>query len=191
MSDTNYFFDIFPILLTILLGGMVFAISLFYSRLRFSMRKGKFTVVKSNAGFLSFSSDFGNFHFKFNEKTLFANLTKDKKTVSLREVTGMRYVVNDELALYTERFSLKGSADFNNVIHWYTIKLILQDRTEIPLFIAGEFEPINWFAKWQSRLEIGLFTNLGLVSDVDAHCRKVLDLLQTNFKNAGHELLLI
>jgi hypothetical protein len=190
VSD-SFIFDIFAMLLTILLGGLVLAISLFYSRLRFSMRKGKFTVAKNNAEFFSFGSDFGSFHFNFKQQILFASLAKDKKTISLQEVIGMRYVVDDELALYTERFSLKGSADFNNVIHWYTIKLILHDRTEISLFIAGEFEPVNWFAEWQNRLEIGLFTKLGLVADVDAHCRKVLDLLQTSFKNAGHELSLI
>jgi hypothetical protein len=106
-------------------------------------------------------------------------------------VTGVRYVVNDELALYSERFSFKGSADFNNLLHWYTVKLILQDRTEIPLFIAGEFEPVNWFAEWQNNLEIGLFSKLGLVADVDAHCREVLDTLLANFKNAGRELPLV
>jgi hypothetical protein len=124
-------------------------------------------------------------------KLFFANLTTSKKTISILEVAGLRYAVDDELALYTERFSLKGSADFNNLIHWYTIKLVLQDRTEIPLFIAGEFEPVNWFAEWQSRIEIGLFTKLGLVSDVDAHCREVLGTMLTSFKSAGHELPLI
>ena len=183
--------DIFVILFNILLGGLVFAISLFYSRLRYAMRKGQFFITKNNIDYLSFSSDFGNFHFKFIEKTFFANLTTSKKTISIQEITGIRYVVDDELALCTERFSLKNSADFNNLIHWYTIKLILRDGTEVPLFIAGEFEPINWFMEWQKTIEIGYFTKLGLVANVDSHCRNVLDTLLTSFKNANHELPLI
>ena len=183
--------DVFSILVTLLFGGLVFAVSLFYSRLRFSMRKGKFTIAKNNADFFSFGSDFGNFHFNFKEQSLFANLIKDKKTISLQEVIGVRYVVDDELALYTERFSLKGTADFNNLIHWYTIKLILRDRAEVPIFITGEFESVNWLAKWQSKLELGLFTKLGLIADVDAHCRTVLDTLLTSFKNGGNELPLV
>ena len=182
---------IFSILLTIIIGGLVVAISLFYSRLRFAMRKGKFFLAKNNAEFLSFSSDFGNFHFRFKEQTLFANFTDIKNTTSLQELAGIRYTIDDEPALYTERFSLKGSGDFNDLIHWYTIKLIFKDRTEIPLFIAGEFERVDWFWKWQSQLEINHFNKLGLVADVDAHCRNVLDKLQASFKNAGHELPLI
>jgi hypothetical protein len=179
---------IISIIFTILIGCLAVTISLFFTRLRFAMRKGKFFLAKSNADFLSFSSDFGNFHFRFKEKTLFANFTSMKKTVPLQELAGIRYVVDDEPALYTERLSLKGSGDFNDLIHWYTIKLILKDRSEIPLFIAGEFERVDWFWKWQSRLESNYFNKLGLVADVDTHSRKVLDALLSSFKNAGQEL---
>ncbi len=183
--------DIFSILFTLLFGGLALVISLFYSRLRFSMRKGKFTIAKNNSDYFSFSSDFGSFHFKFKEQTLFVNLTNDKRTFSLQQIAGIRYVVDDELALYTERFSLKGTADINNVIHWYTIKLIFKDKSEIPLFIAGEFEPVSWFAEWQSRLEISAFEKQGLVADVDAHCRKVLATLLNTLKNSGYSVSLI
>jgi hypothetical protein len=182
--------DIFFILFTTLLVGLTFIVSLFYTRLRFAMRKGKFTFTKNNAEFLSFNSDFGNFHFRFKEQTLFANLTNNKKTVPLQELAGIRYSVDDESALHFEKFGAKG-ADFNDLIHWYTIKLVLKDRTEIPLLIAGEFERVDWFWRWQTRLEINYFHRLNLVADVNTHCRKVLDTLLNSFKNAGHELPLI
>lgn len=158
---------------------------------RFLMRKGKFTIAKSNKEFLSFSSDFGSFHIKFNEKSVYANNLDNKKTISLDDIAGIRYVVDDELALHTERFSLKSSADLNNVIHWYIIKLILKDRTDVSLFIAGEYEPKSWFGKWQSRLEINTYRRLGLVKDVEGHSREVLEVILASFNLAGNELQLI
>lgn len=170
---------------------LVLIIMFIGSSQRFSMRKGKFTIAKSSKEFLSFSSDFGSFHIKFNEKSVYANNLDNKKTISLEDIAGIRYVVNDELALHTERFSLKSSADLNNVIHWYIIKLILKDRTDVPVFIAGEYEPKSWFGEWQSRLEINTYQMLGLVKEVEGHSRDVLETILTSFKVAGNELQLM
>jgi hypothetical protein len=172
---------------TIIIGLLALTVSWFFSRQLFAMRKGKYFVAKNSKEYLSISSDFGNFHFNFNEKTFFTN----NKTISIGEIVGVRYIVDDELALYSERYSFKGSADLNNVIHWYTIKLILKDRTEVPIFIAGEYEPKDWFGGYASQLQTSFYQKLGLVVDVDGHCRKALDTLLKCFKNSGHELPLV
>jgi hypothetical protein len=173
--------------------AFIMVLIIFASSFRFAMRKGKFLLAKNTKEFLSFSSDLGSFHVKFNEQTFFANSIKDKKTISLKEIAGIRYIVDDQLAIIDERFSLKNNPDFNDVIHWYTIKLILKDRSEIPLFIAGSFERVNWiwFSELQSKLETRLYASLGLITDVDTHCHGVLEKLTSIFKLAGHELPLV
>lgn len=155
-------------------------------------RAGKFSMIKHNRHLLSFTSDFGDFIFDFKEGCLHINDDASKRKVPLKAIIGIKFSHDEKLTLHTERRGNPNRLpDLNNVIHWYTIKLILKDAKEESLFMAGQFEPRNFLGNWISQAEMYIYEKLGLVDDVEGLCREVLETITRSFKEARLELPLI
>src|SRR5262249_23152182 len=76
---------------------------------------------------------------------------------------------------------------YQDQIHWYSIKLLLKDRSEVPVFAAGEYEPREFLMNWYYDIQARLLRALGALLDVGQYSRDVLDRFLHELRSAGIE----
>jgi hypothetical protein len=160
----------------------------------YRMRKGYFFLRSSGQHFSLIDTNFGKFQIDYRRAKMALESRWSRKVVALDDVSALQFRHRDETALYEEACEGFDVTDllpaYRDRIHWYTIKLVLRDGTELPLFTAGEYEPREFLAGWLLDLEAGVLQRLGLKPDVAEHARTVLDSFLAEFKKAGKAISL-
>ena len=105
------------------------------------------------------------------------------------EIKGLKYGVNEKLDFVYEYF-FRGFdiwdvlPGYRDRFHWYTLNLIKNDGGEIPIYMAGQYqprEPIMLFV----RFEHWLLDIFGLYNEVSAYSKNMLENIIRDFKSSG------
>jgi hypothetical protein len=154
-----------------------------------AMRKGYFSVMAESANAFCFKTDFGIFKISHSDKSLTHIGQNGKKVIKLEDVASVKFAYDERWAVLAEFFFGFDLMDlfspYRDRIHWYTVKLRLKDNSELPLFVAGEYEPREFLLGWALNLEARILSAMGLLKDVPSYARNILNSLLKELGKSG------
>ena len=80
---------------------------------------------------------------------------------------------------------------YADTVVWHSISLEMVDGSELPVFIAGQYQPREFLLGWYIDAQEQLLASLGMFRDAREHTVGVLDALQGGFGQAGLRVSLI
>jgi hypothetical protein len=168
-------------------GGIV--LGLLVSALWYRPRKGRFQVVRSDARWFVFRTDFGDFTIDGGDRRLILNTGKGIESVPLADIRRLHYRYREKEAPFGE--VLRGldiwdlAREYRDVTGWFEISAVVSGGSRIPLYAIGQYEPKELWSQWWFDLEKALLARIGLFTDVEEKARTVLKELQKAFSAAG------
>lgn len=165
------------------------AMDLLFVGLFRTMRKGRFKAIRSSPGTFGARTDFGLFTINGARQTLAMTKGTSMKTVPLADVVRLKYSQHDSWAGFAEFFLGFDLPDFfapyQDRVNWHTIKLVLRGGEEVPVFVAGEYEPREFLFGWYLNLQASALRSMGFLTDVPVHAHACLDVLLAELRRGG------
>ena len=168
-------------------------IDLFFVGLFRAMRKGRFKVIRSSAKTFGVRTNFGLFTISEARRTLAITKGSSIKSVLLADIIRLKYSQHESWAGFAEFFFGFDLPDlfpaYQDRVNWHTIKLVMRNGEEIPVFIAGEYEPREFLFGWYLDLQASALRGMGfLKTDVTAHAHSAIDILLAELRRAGADV---
>ncbi|MFZ3087754.1 MAG: hypothetical protein WA123_06785 [Methylotenera sp.] len=179
----------------LLIAALGILTHLFWMGLFRQINKGRFNVIKNTTKSFKVISDFGSVNIDHELQKLTLGGKNRYLKIDLNQITGVRFTHDDEWARFAEWFFGVGLLDvfpaFRDRVHWYTIKLVLSDGKEVPIFVAGEYEPREFLMGWYLDLEVSILSWFGVLPDVGAYARETLDCVMSELNKGGKNVQLV
>lgn len=151
------------------------ASAVFYRR----MRKGRFDVLARTSAGTSFRTDLATFRIDTAHRTVALAAPGGRRSASLSAVRAIRIHEAEEAAWLLEfvrGFDLMDIAGrYRDTVLWSTVSLRLDDGSEWPVFIAGQYRPREFLMGWFLELQAQWLVRLGWITHVPTRVHDVAD----------------
>jgi len=146
-------------------------------------RGGKSKLIEYSNGSFRIQSEFGIIKYSSEDKFLRCTIKGKSTKLAADRVLGIKYRAEARYALLEELLFGFNIADFfaryQDSVDWYSISLIGPDDIELPIYIAGQYQPREFLLGWYIDMQRHFLEKVGLVTDIEIESRQlVTDLLK-------------
>ena len=141
--------------------------------------RGRFQVTTDTHRMLTFTSDAGTFTLRQDLQELRCGRSPGHRTVRFRDVDALDVTRTSSHALAAELLLGMEVSDlwprYRDSIDWQVISVVLLSGERIPLFRTGRYHRRKYLYGFYVEVQLVCLESLGLVTDVDAQGRAVLE----------------
>lgn len=152
-------------------------------------RKGRFKVTEDGEVGFAFRTNLGSYRIDYAKNTFTAYMKPAQRLIRLENISRVQITREESWALFEEFLTGLDLMDYfqryRDQIIWFSIKIRLNDGTDIVLYTIGEYEPHEFLQEWYFAFQATILRMFGLLPDVYAQAQDVARQIEDAIRKSG------